>query len=223
MDAGNPGGPGPQNPGGRRCDLMTQQIQTWTALAAVVVSAAALVVAVSASRDQRAMNDSQLGVNSRQEQAYETEDAARVSMSDPVAEPQAMMLRVENLSTAVIKDVVLFSGSRLTAILLNYLSPCSSVTVSLPAISGGQPTESAASWADGVLYFHDPQHLWARDTDGLHTVSDKDSNPLIMLAQQLADHGPAVVVTLYQNSRVSGIYPLPSMAVGRSPVTNCPR
>ena len=96
MDAGNPGGPGPQKPGARRGELMTQQIQTWTALAAVVVSAAALVVAVSASRDQRTMNDSQLGLNSRQEQAYETEDAARVSMSDPVAEPQAVVLKVEN-------------------------------------------------------------------------------------------------------------------------------
>jgi hypothetical protein len=166
------------------------------------------------------MNDSQLGLNSRQEQAYETQDAARVSMSDPVAEPQAVVLKVENLSTAFIKDVVLFSGSRLTAILLNYLSPCSSVTVSLPATAGGQPAESATSWADGVLYFHDPRRLWARDTDGLHTMSDKDNNPLITLAQRLADHGPAVVVTLYQTGRVSGIYPLLPTAVSRNPVTN---
>src|SRR3954470_14848676 len=60
-------------------------IERWAAVAAVLVSATALVVTVAASRNQTSANDSQRQVNNQREQEYEAHDASQIAWSSPLA------------------------------------------------------------------------------------------------------------------------------------------
>jgi hypothetical protein len=207
--------------GNRRKQSVVLNIQGWAAVAAVVVSATALVVTLATTRDQALTNDSQRQLNDQKEQEYQTREASQVAWSSPLAAAQHVIIEIENLSRVFIKGLVLLSGSGLAAVLPGDLPACSSVEVTLSTVFGNHSPEFAMSWVDGTLYFHERQRFWALDSDGLHPARNTTEGPMFNLAQELGHHGPPMVVSLYENAQIAAIAILPASAVRWSLRANC--
>jgi hypothetical protein len=187
----------------------------------MIVSVFVLHVAVSASKDQEATSRSQRNLNILEQQHYESRYASRVAMSDPLDAKGDIVIRIENRSFALIRDLAFLDNARRVAIFAGNLSACSAIEMNITETLGVQPKDVAVSWFDGMLVFHDPDRAWVLDARGLRTSADFDVAPFLMLAKSYGHLGTPIAAYMGRDGDPKKVYPFPPNATYREHLADC--